>query len=160
MNYETKIQESVETLSRLRRTAKSKQGYKYISFIYYLKTGKAKTQKSSGELLGFGLRQSQRIFKWYKTGGILSLLKKKTSGGFGKLSSHQISMLRSRLQMEPSQSQQELINWIALSFGVKYCQSGLSRLLKRLGIKKKVSRPEYAHQDKAGAYFFKKSILN
>jgi len=53
-------------------------------------------------------------------------------------------------------SQREMIEWIYERFGIVYSQQGISDLLKRMKVKKKVGRPVNVKKDEEREEEFKK----
>ena len=160
LNYSESIFESSAALLQLERSQSDGQSRDRVKFIRLLKSGICKTQAAAGSCIGIKRTQSQYLWRTYINEGITGLLKRPSKRGFGKLNSRQISQLRSRLSLHDIVTQQDLMNWILLEFGVTYTQAGISLLLKRLKIKLKTGRPSNVRKDEAELAQFKKSFHN
>jgi transposase len=90
--------------------------------------------------------QSHRLWGSYVKGGIISLLSTYSDRWWGKLSSVQISQLRSFLLSDQAQTLADIQAYLAGNLGVKYSISGLGDLCKRLKIKAKTGRPVNVRQ--------------
>lgn len=158
--YPSLISESASELLALERSQKKANSRDRIRFIRLLKTGQAKTQGQAGELIGIGIRQSQRLWSKYHKSGLLSLSKSVYQGYWGKLSSQQLSHLQCSLTESGIYTQEQAAEFIEKQYGVKYKQSGICRLFKRLKIKLKTGRPQNIQQDEAAKESFKKTLLS
>ncbi len=160
MNYAEIITESEEELKQIEKKQKLAQLEKRVRFLLLLKSRVSKTQADAGEKVGFRLRQSQKIFKLYRDGGLSAVLYKPKRWGFGKLSSHQLAELQTYLKEFGSDSLLEVSQYLEQSFGVSYTQAGVSALCIRLKIKLKTARPSNAKKDIEKAERFKKTLAN
>lgn len=160
LNYDLEIIESVDELLALERSQKLGKTRDRIKFIRLLKSGICTSQEQAGVCIGLKRTQSQQIWRDYKQNGLSRLLQQASKRGFGKLTSHQLSQLRTRLGSHDIYTQGQLGDWLEAEMGVCYTQSGISYLLKRLKIKLKTGRPSHVHKDVAGAKEFKKTSLN
>lgn len=160
MNYAEIITESEEELKQVEKKQKLVQMEKRVRFLRYLKSGKAKTQEEAGEKVGWKLRQSQKIFKLYRDGGLDTVLFRPKRWGFGKLSSHQISELQKYLKEFGADSLQDVSKYMEESFGISYTQAGVSALCIRLKIKLKTARPSNAKKDVEKVERYKKTLAN
>jgi len=160
MNYAEIITESEEELKRIGKKQKLVQLEKRVRFLLVLKSGDAKTQAEAGERVGWKLRQSQKIWKLYREGGLSAVLEKPKRWGFGKLSSHQIAELQKYLTEFGANSLLEVGKYLEQSFGVLYTQAGVSALCCRLKIKLKTARPSNAKKDVEKVERYKKTLAN
>jgi len=160
LNYSEAIKESVEELKALESSQTKVRFLNYVRFLRYLKDGSAQNQTISSGLVGLTLRQGQRIWSEYKQSGLSGLLSPGFEGTVGNLSYVEISRLQSFLRdSDTNLTQEQIADWIADSFGVRYGQSGISKLLKRLKIKLKTGRPVNVRQKGGDIEDFKKSLL-
>ena len=159
-DYASLISESESELLLAERQQSDTKSRDRIRFIRLLKAGICHTQMEAGECIGLKRTQSQKIWRDYKHGGLSSLVASPSKRGFGKLSAHQISLLRTRLSLHDISSQPQLAHWISQEFGVEYTQAGISLLLKRLKIKLKTGRPSNIRKDEAEEMAFKKTLLS
>ena len=159
MNYQELIGETLEQLQKLEKRQKLVRNEKRVRFLRFLKSGEAPTQIEAGEMVGWKLRQAQKIWKLYREGGLAGVLEKTDNRGFGKLTSYQISQLNRYLEQFGAKSLQEIQRYIADSFGVRYTIGGLSDLCVRLKIKLKTARPVNYKQDAAEVAEYKKTSV-
>ncbi len=160
MNYAEIITESEEELKRIGKKQKLVQLEKRVRFLSVLKSGEAKTQAEAGERAGWKLRQSQKIWKLYRDGGLSAVLEKPKRWGFGKLSSRQIAELQKYLTEFGANSLLEVGKYLEQSFGVLYTQAGVSALCFRLRIKLKTARPSNAKKDEEKVERYKKTLAH
>jgi len=156
MNYADKISESVEELDRLSAQQKLTLRRDRIQFLIGLKNGY--TQAQAGAQIGIKLRQSQKLWRIYRSGGLAALLVENRKTYLGKLSWAQISRLRSFLLTDQADTLRSVQSWLANNEQVHYSLGGISLLFKRLKIKLKTGRPSNVRQDKQGREDFKKTL--
>jgi transposase len=159
IDYATAITESISELEILERSHNVARFRDYIRFIRYLKSGEAKSQVQSGAKIGLKARQSQNLWYRYQQEGLPALLKERRGSSLGYLSYHQISLLQSFLRDSPhALTQIQVADWLFASFGVRFTQSGISKLFDRLGIKLKTGRPVNIRQKAGDVEDFKKNL--
>jgi transposase len=124
-----------------------------------LKSGQASSQRQAGEFIGLQERQSQRIWQLYRQGGLRGLMSYPYQGTFGKLSSEQLSHLRTYLKGDSGQTLADAQRYWQESCSVHYTISGVRMLFKRLKIKLKTGRPTNVGQQQADLEAFKKTFL-
>ena len=157
MNYEKLIKESVEELLKLEQRQKHAMLRDRIRFVKLLKTGQAKSQRLAGEQIGLKERQSQRLWRTYRTKGIQGLLCYPYQGSFGKLSTHQLTLLRTYLKTDSVDTLKQAQSYLQDAFGADYSLGGVSMLFDRLKIKLKTGRPTNVRQNPAEKEAFKKT---
>jgi transposase len=157
MEYSKKIKESLEELLELEQKQKQALLRDRVRFIRLLKAGQAPGQRFAGEQIGLKERQSQRLWHSYKNKGMAGLLAYPYKGTFGKLSTTQISRLRSYLKTDSVDTLKQAQAYLQEAFGVDYTIAGVSLLFKRLKIKLKTGRPTNIRQDQAEKQAFKKT---
>ena len=158
MDYFEFIKESESDLLSLEKREKNAMRRDRIRFIRVLKTGNFRSQSAAGSSIGLGERQSQRLWSSYVKGGLSSLLSTYAERWWGKLSSVQISQLRSFLLSDQAQTLADIQAYLAGNLGVKYSISGVSDLCKRLKIKAKTGRPVNVRQKPGSVDDFKKNL--
>lgn len=158
MNYAEFIKESESDLLTLEKRERNAMRRDRIRFIRMLKAGNFRSQSAAGASIGLGERQSQRLWSSYVKGGINSLLSTYSERWWGKLSSVQISQLRSFLLSDQAQTLADIQAYLAGNLGVKYSISGVSDLCKRLKIKAKTGRPVNVRQKPGSVDDFKKNL--
>jgi transposase len=157
MNYEEIIKESIEQLQVHAKKQKKARYEKRYRFLILLKSGKAKTQKEAGELVGWKLRNSQKIWQLYQEQGLDGLAEPEQMGGFGNLSSQEIARLLRYLDEFGFDSLKDAQKYISQSFGVSYTIGGVSWLFQRLKVKLKTTRPSNANKDEELVVAYKKT---
>lgn len=159
MNYQIAISESDDYLVGLERTTKDLKARDRVRFIRLLKTGKALTQEQAGALIGLKVRQSQRLWKQYRTKGLSAMCRSNYVGGQAKLSASEQAQLDERLRGDDIGTLEQARAYLKEAFGVEYTVSGVSYLFKRLKVKLKTGRPANIKQDsQQRAEFAKKNI--
>lgn len=159
MNYQELIRETLEQLQKHEKQQKLVRNEKRVRFLRFLKSGEAKTQIEAGEMVGWKLRQAQKIWRLYREAGLSGVLEKTANRGFGRLSSYQISQLNRYLEQFGAQTLEEIRGYLSDSFGVRYTIGGLSDLCLRLKIKLKTARPVNYRQDAAEVAEYKKTSV-
>lgn len=158
MDYTTLIEESLDHIIDLERSTSNLQARDRIRFIRYLKSGQAKTQEEAGMLIGIGLRQSQRLYKLYRTEGLSRLLQPSPPRYTGKLSEEQREKLLDRLKDDDIATLAQAQDWMEQEFGVYYTLGGVWALFKRLKVKLKTGRPSNVRKDPQQGEAFKKKF--
>lgn len=157
MDYLNLISESVEELATLEKSQSQALLRDRLRFVRLLKSGQASSQRQAGQLIGLQERQSQRLWHLYRQHGLKGLLGYPYRGTFGKLSSQQLSRLRTYLKGDSVQTLADAQRYLADSCSVSYTISGVSMLFKRLKIKLKTGRPTNVRQHEADLQAFKKN---
>jgi transposase len=160
MNYSISILESPEYLQELMSKQKLTIHRDRLYYLYALKTQEVKSQKSAGALIGLKERQSQNLWQLYRKGGLSLLLDLSRQTYFGKLSSAQMSLLRTYLKTDQASSLADIQEWLQNNLQATYTLGGICLLCKRLKIKLKTGRPTNVRQDKDGLESFKKTSMN
>jgi len=154
----------VETEAELKNTENKQrlvQFQKRIRFLWLLKTEAATTQREAGEMVGWKLRQSQKIWQLYREGGLKSVLRKNTGWQSGKLSADQRGRLNEQLAASKgAESLAAVKSYIESEFGVCYSIGGVSGLCQRLKIKLKTARPSNMKKDKEQVAAYKKTFVS
>jgi transposase len=159
MNYQTEIAENEDYLIKLERKTKDGKARDRVRFIRFLKIGQAATQREAGELIGLGVRQSQRLWQKYREGGVSALTANNYAGGTPKLSPGGQEQLLERLKKGDISSLEQARNYLEQEFGVNYTIGGVSYLFKRLKVKLKTCRPTNVNQDPAQIEEFRKKNI-
>ncbi len=160
LSYEATITESEQELLLLEKRQGAARFRDYVRFLRLLKSGACKTQGSAGAEIGLSERQSQRLWAQYRSKGLVGLLSREGRRGFGKLSAVEMSRLQQMLRTSQAPlTQEQVADWLEAQFGVRYDQSGVCRLFKRLRIKLKTGRPSNVRKNEAESEDFKKTSL-
>ena len=160
MNYVDKIQESIEFLMEAEKKRGSALDRDRARFLRLLKTGDCTSQAAAGAAIGLCERHAQRLWQTYRQEGFEGLMSKPSKRGFGKLTSHQISLLRQFLRDDQAQTLEHIQAYLSGSLGVEYTIGGVSELCKRLKIKRKSGRPVNVRQKSGAVELFKKTLPN
>jgi len=159
MNYQTEIAENENYLIKLERKTKDGKVRDRVRFVRFLKTGQVATQREAGELIGLGIRQSQRLWQKYRVGGVAALTVSNYAGGTAKLSDTEQRQLVERLKKDDISSLEKARNYLEQEFGVNYTIGGVSYLFKRLKVKLKTGRPTHINRDATQIEEFKKKNI-
>lgn len=158
ISYSELIRESEEELVRLERNQTAALLRDRVRYIRLLKTGESLTQKSASEAIGLKIRQGQRNWQMYRSGGMDKLLCPPFRPGRpSKLSSEEEQALKSRLKEDDIQFLHEAVSHVKEKYGQDFSVVGMHYLFKRLQVKKKTGRPVNIRQDKIGLEEFKKT---
>jgi len=148
MNYQVEISESGDYLRQLERATKDLKARDRVRFIRLLKISKATTQAQAGALIGLQVRQSQRLWKQYREGGLSAMCQSNYVGGQAKLSPVEQEQLRRRLRGDDIGTLEQARRYLKEAFAVDYTVGGVSCLFQRMKIKLKTGRPTNVKQDK------------
>lgn len=157
MDYAQLIKETLEALLQVEQQQKQALLRDRVRFIRLLKAGVVKSQRLAGEQIGLKERQSQRLWHTYQNKGLQGILSYPYRGTFGKLSTTQVSRLRSYLKTDSVDTLKQAQVYIQEAFGINYTLAGISLLFKRLKIKLKTGRPTNIRQNLAEREAFKKT---
>ena len=159
MNYAELITETDAELTELADKQKLVQYQRRMRFLWLLKTRAATTQQAAGEQVGWKLRQSQKMWQWYRAGGVAKLLDQSKKWQTGKLSRAEQAEFKQQLAAAGGV---ESLEWgrrqIKERFGVEYSIGGVSDLCARLQIKLKTARPVNIKRDEVRAAEYKKTL--
>lgn len=161
MKYAALIAETEAELTDIEQKQKLVQFQKRMHFLCLLKSGTAKTQLQAGQMVGWKLRQSQKIWKLYRESGVAGVLQKNARWQTGKLSDEQRAQLNRHLaDNNGANSLATVQSHIAATFGANYSISGVSVLCQRLRVKLKTARPVNVKKDEAKAAAYKKTLAS
>lgn len=157
MDYAARITQTTDELQQLEKQQTNVANRDHVRFLRLLKQQQARSQKQAAQLINLGLRQGQRIWAKYLSGGIDALIEVRSQAYVGKLSFTQISHLRQFLLDDQAHSLADIQAYLAGSHGVNYTIGGVSAVCKRLKIKKKTGRPVHSHQKPDAVEDYKKN---
>lgn len=159
MNYQTKIQESVEELRELERQTTVARCRDRVRFIRFLKSGEASSQQQAATLIGISHRQAQRLWHHYLHQGIGYLCENQYKGYEGKLTVENKDWFQERLKSDDIATLEQARHCLQQERGVSYKSiSGVSYVCSRLKIKLKTGRPSHVQKVAEEAESFKKKI--
>jgi len=161
MNYSELIAETEAELTGLENKQKLVQFQKRLRFLCLLKSGAAKTQAAAGAMVGWKLRQSQKIWQLYRVSGVSGVLRKNRNWQTGKLSVEQHAELSEQLAaVGGAASLGAVQSRIAEGFGKTYTIGGVAGLCRRLKIKLKTARPVNIQKDERRGAEYKKTLAS
>lgn len=160
LKYADQIKESTEELLRWERRLRGHRTAERVKMLRLLKAGEAQSRRRLVELLGYCERQLQRWWSIYQREGLAALVARRPRGGrrermtpqawqslSAAMAAGQIGGLR--------EVQQHLRKQCRISYrGV----SGVSRLLRRHGVKLKTGRRQHRKADAEQQAAFKKGL--
>ena len=150
-----------QNLKETENKQKLVQFQKRIRYLWLLKSGAAKTQVQAGAMVGWKLRQAQKIWQLYRETGVTGVLQKNERWQSGKLSNEQRAQLNSALGAQGGADSLAMVqNYIKETFGVSYTVGGVSGLCQRLKIKLKTARPVNLKKDEAQVTAYKKTLVS
>ena len=161
MNYSERIAETEAELTGLENKQKLVQFQKRLRFLCLLKSGAAKTQAVAGAMVGWKLRQSQKIWQLYRVSGVSGVLRKNRNRQTGKLSVEQHAELSEQLAATGGAASLATVQrHIAEVFGRHYTIGGVSGLCQRLKITLKTARPTNIEKDAKRVAEYKKTLAS
>lgn len=156
LDYRKEIKETESKLFDLERKQTHALLRDRMRFLRLLKTGECASQAKAGQVIGIGLRGSEKLWKKYRTEGLQGLLDYPFKGRKQKLDQQGKQALIDELSKDSTQSLQQACTFVEQQTGVYYTLSGMHHVLKRLKIKKKTGRPVHYQKDVKGEKRFKK----
>ena len=153
------IKESSKELKEFAKKVEKKRFIFRIQMLILLKENPKITLKGVSQKLGFGYKTIKTWWKNYKEGGLEKLLEWEVKGYKGRLIKAQLEKLEEEINKGEFKTQKEIADWIEREFGIRYTQQGISRLLKKLKVKKKVARPENVNKQEEKSKEFKEKVL-
>jgi len=153
------VEEDIRELKKLQKTVKHRRFVPRIQMLILLKENPKMTLKEVANLLNYGYKTVKTWWRNYKEGGLEKLLEWKVEGFKGRLKDEQVKKIEEEINNREFRTQKEIADWIEKEFGVKYTQQGISRLLKKLKIKKKVGRPVNINKQEEKSKEFKENVL-
>lgn len=160
MKYAELIVETEAELTDLENKQKLVQFQKRMRFLWLLKSGAVNTQEKAGAMVGWKLRQAQKIWQVYRERGATGVLQKNARWQTGKLSDEQRAKLNEHLAAAGAESLATVQSYIQSAFGVCYTVGGVSGLCQRLKIKLKTARPANIKKDEAQVAAYKKTLVS
>lgn len=127
-----------EDLKLLQRSLKERWAYVRVTSVLMLSRGYSALAVS--DLLGIDDNSVYRYAQGYRELGIEGFLIRNAEGFFGKLDCTQLGRLSSRLRERLFLSAQEVCDWVCSEFGISYTESGMAKLLHRLGFSYKKTK--------------------
>jgi transposase len=123
--------DEIAELKRYQRQTTDKIIYTKVSCV--LMSSQGLSPEVISQSLGIDISTVYRYVKFYSTVGLSAFLSTDYTGYWGKLSSVEISLLRSELRRTVYTDSKSVAVWIKHTFGVAYTQPGVVDLLNRIG---------------------------
>lgn len=128
-----------------------------LQFLWLIREGH--TVEASSQIAGIGERSGQRYLSWYRQNGLAEVISRKHGGH-----THPQRWLTSKQEKELVQYSEkgviktvwDGVNWAKETHEVSYSYEGMRTVFKRLGLNKKVPRPQHEKSDKAAQNAWKK----
>lgn len=152
---------SVQELQRLMRKQAQAQLLLRLQMVLLAKQGQTAPQIAS--LLGISRRIVQGWVYRYNAQGLEGLAERRRGGNQRRLTDAQEQQIQDYLDQQAADPHagvrraEDLRQWIAQQFGVRYALSGLYELLHRLGYSCLMPRPRHHKADPAAQEAFKKT---
>jgi transposase len=108
-------------------------------------SSKFQTPTAAADLVGVQLRTVRTWLRWYRQGGTTTIRQHRHGGRQGKpsrLSAEQCAELKAHSATGAIKTIDQARVWVKAHFGVSYTYWGMRNVFERLGIGKKVPRPQ------------------
>jgi transposase len=119
-------------IEKMRREERDARISRRLSAILWLDEGV--TIEEVGKRLGISARQVRKWLKTYRIHGLDALCELHYTGRKCQLSDAQIEELKQEVARGPFHTSLQIVEWIEKRFGVRYSESGVKELLKRIGV--------------------------
>jgi len=153
------IREDTKELKKLQKTVKHNRFVPRIQMLILLKENPQITLNEVANILNYGYKTVKTWWRNYKEGGLEKLLEWDVKGYKGRLTEDQLKRLKEEINKGEFRTQKDIANWIEKEFSIRYTQQGVSRLLKKLKIKKKVGRPVNINKQEEKSKDFKEKVF-
>lgn len=153
-------QETAENLYEKYQTEKDLKKRQRLQFLWLVRSGHS--VKTSSHVAGLGERSGQRCLSWYRQGGVAEVLSHKHGGHAQQqrfLNEEQESELIERSESGQLKTVWAAVNWSKETHNVAYSYEGMRSVFKRLGLRKKVPRPQHEKSDQSAQSAWKKGGL-
>jgi transposase len=153
-------QESAEELFEAYGREKDIHRRTRLQALWQLRQGK--TLREIETTVGVSYRTLQRWVAWYRGDGLTEVLERTpghaASGRAGYLTAEQEAEVKAEADKGAFRTAQEVAEWIAERWGVHYRQSGIYKLIYRLGLRPKVPRRQAEQASAAAQEAWKKGV--
>jgi transposase len=150
--------ESAEELYSRYRAERDVRRRTRLQVVWLVRTGRSAKQAAAES--GVGLRTVTRWLGWYRQGGLAAVLARVPGHG---APGHPSPLRREHQQQLVAKTAEgafctyeEARVWVAETFGVLYSYQGIYSLLRQLGVRPKVPRPQAAKADPGSQSAWKK----
>jgi transposase len=128
LTLDARIRADVE---KRRRQATDKRIFSRLCALLWIDEGMS--QERVAQLLGFTPRQVRKWVRLYRTKGLDGLTTLHYQGDPGRLQRSQIERLKTEIQAGRFHTARQIGDWIEQTFRVRYSESGIKALLRRIG---------------------------
>jgi transposase len=119
-------------IEKRRQQTHDKRLYTRLSAVLWIAEGRPRAEVAT--LLGISPRQLTNWLKIFRNKGLEELTKLHYQGDPGKLTPHQIRLLKEEVATGRFRSSHQIRNWLETTFRVTYSSSGVKDLLRRIGV--------------------------
>lgn len=141
--------ESAEELYGRYRAERDVRRRTRLQVVWLVRTGRSAKQAAAES--GVGLRTVTRWLGWYRQGGLTAVLTRVPGHGApgnpSPLRREHQQQLVAKTAEGAFRTYEEARVWVAETFGVLYSYQGIYSLLRQLGVRPKVPRPQAAKAD-------------
>jgi transposase len=160
LKYPEQIAESVADLRQWERRLRGRGTADRVKMLRLLKTGEARSRRRLGEMLGYCERQLQRWWAVYQRAGLAALVAQRARGGrHERMTPQAWQSLSAAMEAGQMGGLREVQQHLRKTCGIAYRGvSGVSRLLRRHGVKLKTGRRQHRKADLEQQAAFKKGL--
>lgn len=143
------------------RTSTDVRARKRLHVLWLVRCGTS--AREAARQAGVGERTAVRWLGWYRAGGLTAVLERVPGHGAlgraGQLTEEQKWALAQESAQGRFRTYDEARSWVQEHYGVGYGYKGLYSLLRRLGVRPKVPRPQAAQADPAAQEAWKRGAV-
>ncbi len=149
--------EDAATLKRMYRQEKDHQRRTRLLALWHLRQGR--TIGEAAEAVGVHSRTVQKWVAWYRRGGLGEVLRRRHGGRRPRpvrLTEEQLAALKALAEAGEIRTIWDGVRWAKEKWGVAYTYWGMRWVFVRLGLRKKVPRPQHPQASEAVQEAWKK----
>ena len=124
--------EQRKEIERRRKGTLDRRVYQRLTAVLAVAAGT--TREEVADLLGVSLTQLSEWLRVYRNEGLEALCTLHNKGDPGNLTPHQVEQLKAHVRTACFRNSDQIRDWIAATFRVKYSPTGVKDLLKRIGV--------------------------
>jgi transposase len=124
--------EQRKAMERRRKESPDRRIYQRLTAVLAVAGGR--TREDVAEVLGIGLTQLGEWLRIFRNDGLEALCTLHNKGDPGRLSPHQVEQLKAQVGTGCFRNSDQIRDWIASAFGIRYSPTGVKDLLKRIGV--------------------------
>lgn len=157
--YDEQVKEDEASLIQQQRKSNKVLVFQRLQMLRLFKSGQARSQAEAAALVGVSTRSVQTWWRLYQQQGLSGLLEI-TPTRHINLDAEQQQSLIAEAAKGGFSTINDIRSWVEQQFGILYTETGMWRIARRLGIKKKTARPKHVLQDDKKVVSFKKASLH